>query len=201
MTKPKQKKPVSPKIEENIEYSRKTLGIDVSFDVLLREFKVGRKKAAFIFIDGFANSELITLIMQTLMSAKQDDIVPNTFEKISSRFLPFGDISSEDDLDEALKQVLAGPVVFFIDGEQEVLLIDIREYPARQPEEPDIEKVTRGSRDGFVETLIFNVTLIRRRLRDPKLRVEAITIGSRSLTDVALVYIEDTVSGISGNAA
>ncbi|MDO9535921.1 MAG: spore germination protein [Bacillota bacterium] len=190
----KAKKPVSQKIEENIEYSRTKLGIDVSFDVLIREFKVGRKKAAFIFIDGFTNSELMTLIMQTLMSAKQDDIVPNTFEKITSRFLPFGDVSSEDDLDMALDQVLAGPLAFFIDGEDKVILIDIREYPARQPEEPDIEKVTRGSRDGFVETLIFNVTLIRRRLRDPNLRVEAITIGSRSLTDVALVYIEDIVN-------
>ena len=190
----KPKKPVSQKIDENIEYSRKKLGIDISFDVLLREFKVGRKKAAFIFVDGFVNSEVMTLIMQTLMSAKHDDIVPNTFEKISDRLLPFGDVSHEDDLEKALDQILAGPMAFFIDGEEKVFLIDIRVYPARQPEEPDIEKVTRGSRDGFVETLMFNVALIRRRLRDPKLRVEPITIGSRSLTDVALIYIEDIVN-------
>lgn len=185
---------VYPKIEDNIEYFRKELGIGVSFDVLLREFKIGRKKVAFIFLDGFANGEVIIYIMQTLLDAKQEDIVPNPLEKITLKMLPYGEITFVDNLEEAANEVLGGPLIFLIDGEKKFIILDIRQYPGRQPEEPDIEKVTRGSRDGFVETLLFNVALIRRRIRDPKLRIEAVTIGSRSLTDVALIYVKDIIN-------
>lgn len=168
--------------------------MDISFDVVLREFKIGRKKVAFIFIDGFADSDIITLIMQTLLEAKQEEVVPDTLEKITSKLLPFGEISIIDNLEEAVKEVLAGPLVFLIDGEQKIIAVDTRRYPSREPDEADIEKVTRGSRDGFVETLLFNVTLIRRRIRDPRLRTESFKLGRRSLTEVALLYIEDIVN-------
>ncbi|HAA34429.1 MAG TPA: spore germination protein [Firmicutes bacterium] len=168
--------------------------MDISFDVVLREFKIGRKKVAFIFIDGFADSDIITLIMQTLLEAKQEEVVPNTLEKITSKLLPYGEISIIDNLEEAVKEVLAGPLVFLIDGEEKIIAVDTRKYPSRDPDEADIEKVTRGSRDGFVETLLFNVTLIRRRIRDPRLRTESFKLGRRSLTEVALLYIEDIVN-------
>ena len=185
---------IYPKIEDNIDYFRRELGIGISFDVILREFNIGRKKVAFIFLDGFANGEVIIYIMQTLLDAKQEDNVPNPLEKITAKLLPYGEITLVDNLEEAVNEVLGGPLVFLIDGEKKIIILDIRQYPSRQPDEPDIEKITRGSRDGFVETLLFNVALIRRRLRDPKLRVEAITIGSRSLSDVALLYIEDIIN-------
>ncbi len=185
---------IHPKIEDNIDYFRQELGIGISYDVILREFKIGRKKAAFIFLDGFANGEVIIYIMQTLLEAKQEEIVPNPLEKIIAKMLPYGEITLVDNLEESVNELLGGPLVFLIDGEKKIIILDIRQYPSRQPEEPDIEKVTRGSRDGFVETMLFNVALIRRRLRDPKLRVEAITIGSRSLTDVSLLYIDDIIN-------
>jgi stage V sporulation protein AF len=132
--------------------------------------------------------------MQSLLEAKQEEIVPNTLEKVASKLLPFGEISLIDNLEEAVKEVLAGPLIFFVDGEREAISIDTRQYPSRQPEEADIEKVTRGSRDGFVETLIFNVSLIRRRIKDPRLRTESIQLGRRSLTEIVLLYIEDIVN-------
>lgn len=192
--KPEDKTFVNQKIEDNINYFRKELGIGISFDVILREFKIGRKKVAFIFLDGFANGEVIIYIMQTLLSFGQEDIVPNPLEKLSSKMLPYGEITFVDNLEEAANEVLGGPLIFLVDGEKKIIILDIRQYPGRQPEEPDIEKITRGSRDGFVETVLFNVALLRRRLRDPKLRVEAISIGSRSLTDVALIYIKDIIN-------
>jgi stage V sporulation protein AF len=186
--------PVSGKIKENIGYVEQQLGVGVSFDVIIREFKIGRKDAAFVFIDGFADANNMTLIMKTLNSVTQEEIVPNTLEKVRQYFLPYGEISPVDNLEEALEELLAGPLLFFVEGEKEALVIDIRQYPSRSPEEPEIEKITRGSRDGFVETLLFNVTLIRRRIRDPHLRTEMITVGSRSLTDVCLLYIEDIIN-------
>lgn len=189
----KEKISVFAELEANIAYVSRELGLEISFDVILREFKIGHKKVAFVFIDGFANADLITLIMQSLMEARPEEIVPNTLEKVTARLLPYGEIELADNLVEMVQQVLAGPLIFFIDGERQGIIIDTRQYPSREPEEADIEKVTRGSRDGFVETLLFNITLIRRRIRDPKLRAENIKVGKRSLTEVALVYIADIV--------
>ena len=80
-----------------------------------------------------------------------------------------------------------------VDGFSGAIVLDLRDYPARNTEEPEKERVMRGSRDGFVETVIFNTALIRRRIRDPKLIVEMVKVGERSRSDVAIVYIEDLV--------
>ena len=97
-------------------------------------------------------------------------------------------------MQQAVDELLSGQMLFFVDGEQAVILMDTRTYPARNPEEPETERLTRGSRDGFVETMMFNVALTRRRVRDPGLRVEGFRLGRRSQTDVALAYIEGITS-------
>src|SRR5690606_7518880 len=94
-------------------------------------------------------------------------------------------------IDDVVTAVLTSPVTLLVDGEEEAILIDARTYPGRQHEEPDVERVVRGSRDGFVETLIFNTALTRRRLRDPSLRMEYMQVGARSKTDICIAYLED----------
>lgn len=89
-----------------------------------------------------------------------------------------------------LVQLLAGISCLFIDGFDICMTIDCRTYPARSVGEPEKDKVMRGSRDGFVETLIFNTALIRRRIRDPKLTMEILTAGESSHTDIAICYME-----------
>lgn len=80
-----------------------------------------------------------------------------------------------------------------IEGYDSYLTIDCRTYPARGVSEPEKDKVMRGSRDGFVETLIFNTALIRRRIRDPKLVMEILTAGESSHTDIAVCYMQGRV--------
>jgi stage V sporulation protein AF len=94
-------------------------------------------------------------------------------------------------MDKLFYFVLSGPMAILVEGQDRAIIVDVRAYPARQPQEPDIERVTRGSRDGFTETLIVNTALIRRRLRDPKLRMKLVQVGGRSKTDVCISYIED----------
>ncbi|NLC52064.1 MAG: spore germination protein [Firmicutes bacterium] len=187
-------KKFSKKLEDNLEYIREKLGLDTNFDIILRQFKVGGKEIAAIFVDGFADGQTATLIFQTLLASKREEIIPNPLTKIMQERLPYIEIDTVDSLEETITQILSGPMVLFIDGEQEAIVIDTREYPARGPDEPDIEKITRGSRDGFVETMIFNIALIRRRLRDPGFRVEPLRVGKRSITDISLVYINDIVN-------
>lgn len=186
------KQEIEKKLSRNIDYLNKRLDLGAeNFDVILKELVIGGKKAALLFVDGFTNNELSTLILRTLLTAKREEIIPGTLDKLLREIIPFVEITPVDDLEEAIRETLAGPMALFIDGEKRALLIDTREYPVRAPEEPDIEKITRGSRDGFVETMIFNITLIRRRIMDPQLRVEAIKAGRRSVSDVAIVYIKD----------
>lgn len=192
MVEEKKEAAISKKIELNIAYLNSRLGLgEKNFDVILKDVNIGGKKAALLFVDGLTNDDLAAFILRTLLGVKREDIIPSTLEKLLLRVVPFMEVTPVNDMEEAIREALAGPMVLFVDGERQALLIDTREYPVRAPDEPDIEKVTRGSRDGFVETLVFNIALIRRRIRDPQLRVEAIKAGRRSYTDIAVMYIED----------
>ena len=106
----------------------------------------------------------------------------------------YAQTSLSDSWDEIIRNVLSGPAVLFIDGFTRAVLIDVRTYPARGIEEPDLERVTRGARDGFVETLLFNANLIRRRVRSPELVFAMHSVGAESKTDVAVAYLENTVN-------
>ncbi len=182
---------LSGKLKDDLGFIKEKLGVGISFDVIVREFKIAGKKAALVFIDAFANGENITLIMQNIVKLKREDIYPHPLQKIHQQHLPYMEVDIADDLNEIIDHILAGPMALLLDGETKVIIIDVREYPVRQPEEPELERITRGSRDGFVETSIFNIGLVRRRIRDPGLRVEHLTVGARSKTDIALLYIND----------
>lgn len=189
-----QKNKVAADLKQNVERLKKDLGVGESFDVLVREFKVGGKGVALFFVDGFAKDDILVWVMQSLFRVMREQIAVNINQKILDHHLPYIEVSEIDSLEAAETSILSGALVLFIDGEKKAIEIDAREYPARSPEEPDVERVTRGSRDGFVETLIFNTALIRRRVRDPRLRIEHLTVGRRSKTDVSLVYIKDVAN-------
>jgi stage V sporulation protein AF len=121
---------------------------------------------------------------------KREDLTPKTIEKLMKERIGYIEVEAVDTLDEVIDNVLAGPIALIIDGEQQIILIDAREYPARNPDEPDLERVTRGARDGFVETIVFNTALVRRRIRDPNLRNVILKVGTRSKTDVVVSYIK-----------
>jgi len=182
---------LSNKIAQNKKVLTEQLGIDISFDIILREFKIGNREAALVFVDGFVDDEVVTLIMQTLINTRREEMVPDALEKVFKYRVPYVDVELVSTYQEVINEVMAGPIAILIDGEREAIIMDTRTYPARDPEEPEIEKITRGARDGFVETLLFNVTLLRRRIRDPQMRSEAMRVGKRSSSDVALIYMED----------
>ena len=142
-------------------------------------------------MDGFIDSTTTTLILRELLKARREEIIPETVDKMLLAVIPYVEVSTVETMDNVVVEVLAGQMALMIDGEDRAIIIDTRQYPGRSPEEPDIEKITRGSRDGFVETLIFNISLIRRRIRDPQLRVEVQRVGQRSASDIAIMYIKD----------
>lgn len=182
---------LSAKLPDNLATLNNIMGIDANFDILVREFKVAGCDAALVMVDGFIKDQVTQRIIQSLQSLKKEEILPNKIDKLLEVGIGYFETSVVTTIDEVVEQALAGPAVLLIDGEDKAIVLDVREYPVRSIEEPNLERVTRGARDGFVETIIFNTALLRRRLRDPRLRVEATTAGRRSRTDIAIVYIQD----------
>jgi stage V sporulation protein AF len=182
---------LSKKLEDNLQYFKEKLGIDESFDMLAREFKIGGKDAALLYVDGFVNDVIISRILASLMGVKRQEIVPNVIEKLISEIIDYFEVERTETREDVISQVLSGVAVLLVDGENRAISLDTRDYPGRGPEEPDMERVSRGSRDGFVETMLFNIALIRLRLRDPNLRFQVLKVGKRSQTDIAIAYIKD----------
>lgn len=185
--------PVRKKLDDNLEILKEVLGAGESFDILVRTFEIGEKRAGLVFIDGFIKDDLIIPILR-LMETEREEIAVDVIKKIINKRLPYYELSTVKDLDKAVQEILAGTQLLLIDGVDEGIIIDGRTWPSRSPEEPELEQATRGPADGFVETMLFNVNAVRRRIRDVNFRAEVIQIGKRSKNDVALVYIKDIIN-------
>lgn len=183
-------------IPENMEQWKKTLeatiGFGKSFEVQIREMVICNRQVALLFLSVFAKDASLTEILKRLTYLEPDSYFDHdALQKFLESYLPAVQIKKTSSFAEMIDAVLAGSTAFFIEGEAAVLIIDAKQYPARGPEEPSLEKVVRGSKDGFTETLLANVALIRRRIRDPKLRFEMLKVGRRTQTDVCIGYIDD----------
>lgn len=168
------------------------LQVDKSFDMLYRVVNIGGKKACFYFIDGFCKDEVMEKILEFLYKITPEEMPATAHEFLKSK-LPYGEIDLVRTEKDFLQRVLSGVPVLIIDGYSEFLATDFRTYPARSVDEPEKDKVMRGSRDGFVETVVFNTALIRRRIRSPELVLEMHTVGKSSRTDVVIGYMSNRV--------
>lgn len=188
----KNSKKLSDSFEENIRYMNETLPVKESFDIIRREMEIGGKASVFYYIDGFIKDEAMLKIMDSFLSVSEEDM-PEDAEEFIQKNVPYVEVEILDDFDQVIRNVLSGPAVLFIDGYKECIVIDCRTYPARSVDEPDKDRSLRGSRDGFVETIVFNTALMRRRIRDPHLVMEMTEAGQASRTDIALCYMQDRV--------
>lgn len=188
----KDTKKLSISFEENIAYMNEILPVKESFDVIRREIIIGGKNAVFYFIDGFMKDEAMLKIMDSFLSVTEQDM-PDDVDDFVQKHVPYVEVDILEDFDQVIRNVLSGTTCLFIDGYKECICIDCRTYPARSVDEPDKDKSLRGSRDGFVETIVFNTALMRRRIRDPHLIMEMAEAGQASRTDIALCYMSDRV--------
>ena len=186
------KKEVGCSFKENIQYMDQTLPVEKSFDIIRREMEIGGKESVFYYIDGFIKDEAMLKIMDSFLSITAEDL-PQDAETFSKQKIPYVEVDVLKCFDDILRNVLSGTAVFFVEGYDAALCMDCRSYPARGVDEPDKDKSLRGSRDGFVETIVFNTALMRRRIRDPHLIMEMTEAGQSSRTDIAVCYMSDRV--------
>lgn len=186
---------LSQNLEENILHAKQFLPIGQSFDIVTRRLCLGETNAYWIGINGLCKTDLLQRIFSDLQNPlfTQDGQIKDLRAFMNAK-IGYAQTSLSDDWEELVRNVLSGPSVLLVDGFQQAVLLDVRTYPARSIGEPDNEKVTRGARDGFVETVLFNTNLIRRRIRSPRLCFEMHAVGTESRTDVAIAYMNGNVN-------
>lgn len=171
-------------------------------DIVKRELtvEVGKKIRIYgIYTDGLINRDIVENYLvsrifeyKNLNGKIQEDMKTPT-EIIMEHFSATFDVKEVDKMDDVIKSILSGDTAIFVEYSSKAVVIATRSWPARGVDEPSTEKVVRGPRDGFTETIRFNTVLVRRRIKDTKLKVKTISYGTRSRTDVVIMYIEDIV--------
>lgn len=179
-------------ITQNIEYLNEQLMVATNFDIISREITIAEKNCAYYCVDGFCKDELLEKLLQYFISMKKEDF-PDKLTDFK-KLIPYVEVDLRSDFSQVIQDIFCGGFALLIDGFDQCIMIDSRTYPARSVQEPEKDKVLRGSKDGFVETLIFNTALIRRRIRSTDLRVEIMNAGDISITDIAICYMDSRVN-------
>lgn len=136
----------------------------------------------------FSKSVFGRLVKQLNEMTKEE-----VYESLSKNVLGITDITYFDTIEDALGGMFAGDVLILVDGFEKAIKIPDKGYPGMGVKEPQSEKVIRGSNEGFSDSIKINTALIRKRLRTPKLKVREVRLGTRSNTNVDIVYMEDLV--------
>ncbi len=181
-------------LEDNLSKINASLKLGESFDILHRIIDIRGTQFYLYYLDGFTKDLNFESIRKDLYALSEDD-----FKSIRSAkdFIEKGissvEVGLESSIEKIITAILSGQTALFGPGYDEAVIIDLRTYVARNTDEPSKEKVLRGAHDGFVETIVFNTALIRRRIRDPHLVFKMYSVGSVSRTDVAIGYMRNKV--------
>ncbi len=202
------KTPFTPDYAANVALLDGILRPETNFDLIKKPLKIGRDAMTLYYIDGFIKDTIMMKLMMSFLTLDSMTLpteegkgsqgnpteAPHTAaaQRFCARALPYVETDVVDSAETAVQMILSGAAVML--GSPfgaAAIVIDARSYPARETTEPEGDKVMRGARDGFVETLIFNTALIRRRIRNPELTMTYLSVGSSSQTDVVICYMAD----------
>ena len=176
---------------ENCRRTEEALRLKQNFDIATRSFRIADRKACVYFVDVFTKDDVMEKILEKLLALTSRQMAEfSDAGDFAEHCIPYTEVSTQTDLHEAVVQVLSGQLLLLVEGFAEGVLIDLRDYPGRGVAEPEDERVLRGAHDGFTEAVKLNTALIRRRIRDTRLCMEALTVGEQSRTDVALCYMD-----------
>ena len=160
-----------------------------SFDIMARPLQIAGKPSMLFFVNGFVRSEVMEKVVEFLLSLPAG-AETGTAQDFIARNISLMEADASEDLDTVVTDVLSGKLCLLSECFTGAVMIEARSYPARGVQEPDDDRALRGARDSFVETIVMNTALIRRRIRDPSLTMEALKVGNSSRTDVILCYMD-----------
>ncbi len=177
-------------LEEAEDFLKEQFGDGESFDVGIKHLFVKDLPVLCAYISGLVDGEALTQLLSNMLPDEDYDIDVEDEKEYFESYFNFHGRSEETERKAYLLAILSGQVTF-ITKSGYCYIAELRNYPGRSPEEPDNEKVIRGSRDGFTEGISQNTALIRRRIRNSNLRFELHKISKIGQTDVAIAYMKD----------
>ena len=172
------KTPFSAEAWKNVDWLRQATDC---FDLTIRSVNVNDRQCLLVFVGGVTGTTSIEPIVESLV-----------FDKGNLAFFP-ATVTQAGSLEDALDKILQGQTLVILEGSADAFIVDTRSYPTRGPSEPTVEKSVRGARDGFIEHIMLDLGMVRRRIRDPKLVTKAYQKGSRTKTDIFVLYISDLI--------
>ncbi len=199
-------KRLSADYKQNVALMDSILRTEDNFDIIKKTLTIGDDEMTLYYIDGFVKDTVMSKLMIYLISLKglgkgadgshaegeRGREARLVVEDFINAHVPYVETDSTDKVETMVQMVMSGATLALGTTFGEfAIIIDARTYPARETGEPEGDKVMRGARDGFVETLIFNTALIRRRIRNPQLTMSYLTVGGSSKTDIVVCYMKD----------
>ena len=201
-----EKRRLSPSYADNVGMLDEILHVKDNFDLIKKTLSVGEDELTLYYVDGFVKDAIMSKMIIYLLSLKglgkgsdgawakgeREKGAHLAVEDFIKAHMPYVESDAATELESMIQMVLSGATLMLGSAFGEyAVIIDARTYPARETGEPEGDKVMRGARDGFVETLIFNTALIRRRIRNPELTMSYLTVGASSRTDIVICYMKD----------
>ena len=181
--------------ENNVSSVSEKLRPQDNYDIIAKQIEIGSKKATLFCITGFIKDEMFDMTMQYLTKITKGEMDKAIdADSFLRHFTTYVSSVAEENSDVFITAILSGAIGILIEGYRKGIIIDCRSYPARNVQEPESDKVLRGSHEGFVESIIVNTALIRKKVRSTDLTMERTTVGSESKTDVVLCYMANRVN-------
>lgn len=179
---------------ENVRVLDGLLGVGRSCDMVSRDYLIAGRRARLWVVDGFGSDSILERMGAFWLTLKPENVVGLTeMQDFLDRYITFSESNVTFDISDAVTSVFLGKSLLAVEGLAGVALMDAKGYPSRSVHEPPDGKVLRGSHDGFVEAVVPNMALLRRRIRDPHLTMEGHKVGSRTHNDAVLCYLDDKV--------
>lgn len=174
----------------DIKNLKSALKADESYDIIYRTIRICDTDLCIFFVDGFIKDSVTEKIIEFFYSIKDKSLLQDA-HTFSKNCVPYMEVDLLESTEQICTAILSGQMAILCDGFDRAVMIDVRTYPQRDTATPEKDKVLRGSNDGFVETLVLNTALIRRRIRDTNLRMKSFTVGKESKTDIVLCYMDN----------
>ncbi len=187
------KKYITSDLKKNIAYFKSQFGD--AFDVKYRKYNSNGNKIYFVMVDGMCDSLLATeqvilpIIEADFKGEKGDKLIHSAADRVSASI----DKSITTDIDEAIREAIYGSIIMLVEGSNFAVMFGVQGFPKRAVLEPNTEMQERGSREAFVESFKDNVTMIRRRVRNPVFKTQIVEVGVTSKTRACVCYMSDRV--------
>ncbi|NOV89401.1 hypothetical protein DE170_002610 [Clostridium acetobutylicum] len=185
------------RVNNIIEDIREAIG-DTS-RLIVREILIGQRQqleAVIMYANGLANRDIIDSgILNPLMFKVNEEFTPssNIENYLCKKYIAVSNTYIEENFEKVVENIKRGKTIVVVKGSKKFVVVDTTGGPYRSIEEPPSDLSLRGPREGFIENLETNLTMLRRRIKDKNLKTEKFTLGRRSQTDLIMVYIDDVV--------